>query len=61
MQICKYCGIEYKYDNRYKDDVCSNCAKKLLILRRFAKARDDLRQMYGMMRLTKGSEYIGCD
>lgn len=51
MAECKYCGIEYKYDNRYKEDVCSNCAKKLLILRRFAKERDNLREQLGMERM----------
>ena len=49
MAKCKYCG--YDGGEFPKDNVCYKCKKKLTQMRRFAEARDDLREKLGLERL----------
>ena len=58
MSVCKWCGAEYKTETRWRKDCCSKCGDKVLLLPKFAKARDDLRQQLGLKRLTQGSECV---
>ena len=50
--VCKYCGNHYKAETKYLD-VCASCATKMPLLPRFAKARDDLRELCGLERMNK--------
>lgn len=49
---CKYCGGNVNKNSNY-DDVCDNCITKLPLMPRFAKARDDLRELCGLERMNK--------
>lgn len=53
--ICKCCGRDRSLGSR---GFCSACYDKILVIPKFAKVRDDLRQKVGLKRLTKGSEYF---
>jgi hypothetical protein len=44
-KTCKYCGD--KYSGKEKD-TCGRCKKNAPLLPRFAKARDDLRELFGL-------------
>lgn len=52
--VCKSCGREKRLGAR---GYCGACYDKILVIPKFAKARDDLRQKVGLPRMTKGSEY----
>lgn len=45
MKICKYCGKEYKGTCA---DVCHWCFRKRPAVKRFAKVRDELRELCGL-------------
>ena len=52
MPICKYCGEEFpSYSNGMK--TCGRCRYKYRLVQRFAKARDDLRELTGLPPLER--------
>ena len=47
MPICKYCGEEFTpYSHCGK--ICGTCRYKYPLVQRFAKARDNLRELTGL-------------
>jgi hypothetical protein len=52
MKICKYCGKEIKGDCR---EVCDWCCRRRSKMKRFAKARDELRRKCGLPPLEDNS------
>ena len=51
---CKYCG-DLLYDRGYSK-VCGRCAIKTSLLPSFIKARDDLRVLCGLERMSKNEK-----
>ena len=51
QNVCKYCGTVFKKSPL--KDVCNTCVGKTALLPRFAKARDDLRELCGLERMNK--------
>ena len=49
QNVCKYCGEHFKKSSL--KDVCNTCIGKTALLPRFAKARDDLRELCGLERM----------
>jgi hypothetical protein len=56
VKICKYCGIEYNPRRGYRYGMCGNCSCKSVLLPKFIKARDDLREQLGLERLGATNE-----
>lgn len=50
--VCKYCGEHFKPSGGVKN-ICNKCLSKTAVLPRFAKARDDLRELLGLERMKK--------
>ena len=50
--VCKYCGAHYKYTGG-SHQICNSCSQKAVVLPRFNKARDDLRELCGLERMNK--------
>ena len=50
--VCKWCGERFKPFGK-GDNVCGKCVSKTAVLPRFAKARDDLRELCGLERMGK--------
>ena len=48
---CRYCEREYNYCGAYAKGICASCSIKFPLRFRFAKARDDLRELCGLERL----------
>ena len=59
IAVCKYCDKEFSLPKMEWQNICNKCRNKYTVLPRFAKARDDLRQLCGLKRMTKGSEFRG--
>ena len=51
--ICKYCGVEYDTHRAYRIGLCPSCDRKVSSVRKFGKARDDLRERLGLKRMGK--------
>lgn len=49
MNKCKWCGKVYVYD--CDTDCCGHCKPKAVMVEKFAKVRDDLRERLGLKRL----------
>jgi hypothetical protein len=52
-RVCKYCGETFSTNRGDARDVCNTCVSKTAVLPRFAKARDDLRELCGLERMNK--------
>ena len=45
---CKYCGKTLsKRDRKYKDDVCSNCYRKLPLVKQLHEIGQEILKFYG--------------
>lgn len=49
VRVCKYCGK--KFPDKGRGNVCNQCQYKHKGMSRFAKARDDLRELLGLERM----------
>lgn len=52
VEVCKYCGKEY-VPNGNRANTCGGCNHKAILMPKFVKARDDLREKLGLERMGK--------